>query len=131
MDEAEKIDQDKDMMSILKNGYEFGKKVQRVNQHGKQEHFHTFGLKILSAERTPNPSQAKGVLDRTFIISNYKGKPELDIKEIRKPKTKEQKKIFAEIEFLRKALFVYRLVHFSDEIADIETGLEGRDKELL
>ena len=35
-----------------------------------------------------------------------------------------------EIEFLRKSLFIYRLVHFNDEIADIETGLEGRDKEL-
>ena len=73
---------------------------------------------------------AKGVLDRTFIISNYKGKPELDIKEIRKPKTIEQKKISMEIEFLRKSLFIYRIVHFNDEITDIETGLEGRDKEL-
>jgi hypothetical protein len=132
LDEAEKIDEDKEMMSILKTGYEFGKRVQRINPMGKQEHFHTFGLKILLAERTPNPSKAKGVLDRTFIISNYKGKPLLDIKEIRKPKTKEQKEIFDEIEFLRKSLFVYRLVHFNDEesIADIETGLEGRDKEL-
>ena len=84
LDEAEKIDQDRDMMSILKNGYEYGKRVQRVNQLGKQEHFHTFGLKILSAEKSPNPSQAKGVLDRTFIISNFKGKPQHDIKEIRK-----------------------------------------------
>jgi hypothetical protein len=100
LDEAEKIDQDKDMMSILKTGYEKDKKVQRINQSGKQEHFHTFGLKILSAERTPNPSQAKGVLDRTFIISNYKGKPQLDIKEIRNPKTIDQKRIFTEIEFL-------------------------------
>ena len=130
LDEAEKIDQDKDMMSILKTGYENGKKVQRINQSWNQEHFHTFGLKILSTERTPNPSQAKGVLDRTFIISNYNGKPELDIKEIRNPKTIEQKRIFAEIEFLRKSLFIYRLVHFNDEIADIETGIEGRDKEL-
>jgi hypothetical protein len=130
LDEAEKIDQDREMMSILKNGYEHGKRVQRVNQDGKQEHFHTFGLKILSAERSPNPSNAKGVLDRTFIISNYKGRPELDIKEIRKPKTIEQKRIFEEIEFLRKSLFVYRLVHFNDEIIDIEVGIEGRDKEL-
>ena len=49
LDEAEKIDQDKDMMSILKTGYEYGKRVQRTNQFGKQDHFHTFGLKILRA----------------------------------------------------------------------------------
>jgi hypothetical protein len=130
LDEAEKIDQDKEMMSILKTGYENGKRVQRVNQFGKQEHFHTFGLKILIAERTPNPSYAKGVIDRTFIISNYKGKPRLDIKEIRKPKTFDQRKISMELEFLRKSLFIYRLVHFEGEIIDIETGIEGRDKEL-
>ncbi|WP_458719204.1 hypothetical protein [Candidatus Nitrosocosmicus sp. R] len=33
------------------------------------------------AERSPTPFHAKGVLDRTFIISNYKGRPQLDIKE--------------------------------------------------
>jgi hypothetical protein len=130
LDEAEKIDLDKDMMSILKTGYENGKRVQRVNQFGKQEHFHTFGLKMLFAERTPNPLYAKGVLDRTFIISNFKGKPELDIKEIRIPKTIDQKKIDTEIEFLRKSLFIYRLTHFNNEIIDIETGIEYRDKEL-
>jgi hypothetical protein len=32
LDEAEKIDQDKDTMSILKTGYEKDKKVQRINQ---------------------------------------------------------------------------------------------------
>ena len=47
------------MMSIFKNGYEYGKKVQRIKPIGKQEHFHTFGLKILSAEKTPNPLMQK------------------------------------------------------------------------
>ncbi|CAN5882444.1 hypothetical protein BH23THE1_BH23THE1_24070 [soil metagenome] len=53
LDEAEKIDKDKDMMSILKSGYQYGKKVQRTNSYVKQEHFHIFGLKIMLAERTP------------------------------------------------------------------------------
>ena len=61
---------------------------------------------MLNAERAPNPSQAKGVLNRTFIISNYKAKPELDIKEIRKPKTNEQKNIFADMEFL-ESLYLF------------------------
>jgi hypothetical protein len=63
LDEAEKIDQDNDMMSILKTGYQHNKKVQRINPFGKQEHFHTFGLKIMLAERSPHPTNAKGVLN--------------------------------------------------------------------
>ena len=125
LDEAEKIDQDRDMMSILKTGYENGKKVQRINPVGKQEHFHTFGLKIMLAERSPNPFHAKGVLDRTFIISNFKGRPQLDIKE-----TKISEKGKTEFSFYKNLLLVYRLMHFADNIQDIDTGLEGRDKEL-
>jgi hypothetical protein len=130
LDEAERVDRDKDMMGILKNGYENGKKITRLDQFERQKHFHAFGLKILSAERTPNPSSASGVLDRTFVISNFKGKPEYDIKEIRIPKSAEQKRVSKYIDFLRKSLFIYRLAHFNNEIKDIETGLDGRDKEL-
>jgi hypothetical protein len=111
------------MMSILKTGFENGKKVQRTNHLGKQEHFHTYGLKIMLAERTPNPSSARGVFDRTFIIHNYAGIPELDIKEIKlAPSTNQVKK---ELLFLRKALLVYRLQYSSNSgrFEDIETGL--------
>ena len=123
LDEAEKIDQEKDMMSILK-GTKMVKKY-RINPFGKQEHFHTFGLKTMLAERSPNPFHAKGVLDRTFIISNFKGRPQLDIKE-----TKISEKGKTEFSFYKNLLLVYRLMHFADNIQDIDTGLEGRDKEL-
>ncbi|MDN5845289.1 MAG: ATP-binding protein [Candidatus Nitrosocosmicus sp.] len=130
LDEAEKIDEDKDIMSILKTGYQYGKKVQRINQFGKQEHFHTYGLKIMLAERTPIISKAKGVLDRTFVISNFKGKPELDIKDIKNPRNKVSKEIAIDLNFLRKSILIYRLIHFNEENIEINTQLEGRDKEL-
>lgn len=130
LDEAEKIDQDREMMGILKTGYQNGKRVQRINNWGQQEHFHTFGLKVMLAERSPNPSVAKGVLDRTFIITNYKGRPELDIKEIKNPKNPKHLKIFNELDFLRKTLLIKRLINYGNDIVDIDTGLEGRDKEL-
>ena len=60
LDEAEKIDQVQEMMSILKSGYENGKKVQRINPFGKQEHFQTYGLKIMLAEELPIPQWLKG-----------------------------------------------------------------------
>lgn len=125
LDEAEKLDQEKEMMGVMKSGYENGKKIQRINPLGKQEHFHAYGIKVMLAERTPNPFYAKGILDRTFVISNYKGRPQLDIKE-----TKNSKKGKTEISFYKNMLLLYRLSHFSENIKDIETGLEGRDKEL-
>lgn len=130
LDEVDKIDQS-DMMSVLKSGYEKNKIITRTNnQSGKQEHFHAFCVKVMLGERTPDPSKAKGVLDRTFIISNFKGKPELDIKEIKNAENGHQLKVKQQLDFLRKTLMIYRLIHINDEIKDIETGLEGRDKEL-
>lgn len=86
------------MMGILKTGYQNGKTVQRVNfNSNKQEHYHTFGTKVMLAERSPNPSKAKGVIDRIFIISNYKGKPSLDIKEIRDPTNNNHRKILQQL----------------------------------
>jgi hypothetical protein len=130
LDEAEKIDSN-EIMSILKSGYERGKVITRTNnQTGKQEHFHAFGIKIMLAERTPHPSKAKGVLDRTFIISNFKGIPELDIKEIKNAEHGRQLGIKQELEFLRKTIMIYRLIHFNYPYPNINIGLEGRDKEL-
>jgi hypothetical protein len=131
LDEAEKIDQDKDMMSILKSGYENGKKVQRINPFtNKIDHYHVFGLKIMLAERSPNPSIARGVIDRTFVNSNHKGRPELNIKEVKNAlKNSENEKIKNELLFIKKTMLIFRLLHF-ENIQDIETGLEERDKEL-
>jgi hypothetical protein len=93
LDESEKIDLNKDMMSVLKTGYENGKKIQRTNPYTlKPDNHHAFGLKIMLAERTPNASSAAGVLDRTFVINNHKGTPKLDIKEIITPSSKSIKR---------------------------------------
>ncbi len=130
LDEAEKIDKDKDMMSILKTGYENGKKVQRINQNGDQEHFHTFGLKVMLAERAPNPITAKGVLDRIFKFSNYIGRPELDIKEVKIVRNPNFIKIREYFESLRKLLLAYRIMNYHKPIVDIQTRLDGRNNEL-
>ncbi|WP_161486429.1 hypothetical protein [Candidatus Nitrosocosmicus hydrocola] len=130
LDEVDKIDQS-DMMSVLKSGYERNKTVTRTNnQSNSQDHYYAYGLKIMLGERTPDPSKARGVLDRTFIISNFKGKPNLDIKEIKNAESGHNIRVKEQLEFLRKSLMIYRLIHFNAEITDIETGLEGRDKEL-
>jgi hypothetical protein len=131
-DEAEKIDQSADIMSILKTGYHIKKKVAKTNSNTwKQEFFWTYCFKMIISERAPHQSNAKGVLDRTFLLDTYKGNPQHDIKEVLNPAgNKVRQKLLDELNSFRKLMLIYRLIHFADPIVDIEIGLEGRDKEL-
>ena len=113
LDEAEKIDQSTEMMSILKTGYDFRKQVSRINQYsGKPEKFYTYCSKYIIGERPPSQNIAKGVLDRTFSLVVYFGKPAYDIKEILNPTEtggKEYGELYNEILEFRKLLFIYKI----------------------
>jgi hypothetical protein len=131
-DEAEKIDKSFDIMSVLKTGYHIKGKVARMNMTNEtQQFFYTYCFKMIIAERSPNQSNAKGVLDRTFMFTSYKGKPQYDIKEVLNPAGDVGRQmLLQELMDFRKSMLIYRLKHFKDPIPDIDTGLEGRDKEL-
>ena len=120
-------------MSTLKTGYHIKGRVARTNNNTwKQEFFYTYCLKVIIAERSPSQSKAKGVLDRTFIFNNYKGQPEHDIQEVMNPSGDgERQKLLDQITDFRKLMLIYRLIHFKDPIADIDIGVNGRDKELV
>ncbi len=82
-------------------------------------------------ERSLSQSDAKGVLDRTFRINTYRGKPKHDIKEILNPQgNPERQRLLDELRDFRELMLIYRLIHFTDSIPDIDIGLDGRDKEL-
>ncbi len=53
-----------------------------VCNNGKQEFYYPYCFKIIIAERSPDETKAKGVLDRTFVFNTYHGKPKYDVKEI-------------------------------------------------
>jgi hypothetical protein len=132
-DEADRIHQDKDMLSILKEGYAIGGKVPKINTNTlKQEFFYCYGFKIRIAEESLRSNITKGVIDRSFQIKASKGKPTHDIKEVLQPANRNERleKLHNDLRSLQKLLLAYRLIHFTDLIPDIEIGLEGRDKEL-
>jgi hypothetical protein len=131
-DEAEKIDQSAEIMSTLKTGYHIKGRVARVNMNtGRQEFFYTYCFKMIIAERSPNERKAKGVLDRTFMLSTYNGRPKYDIKEVLKPAGDPKRQaLLDELMDFRKLMLIYRLIHFQDPIKDIDIGVEGRQKEL-
>jgi hypothetical protein len=135
LDESERIDQNPDMMSILKTGYDIRKTVSRVNQFtGKPEKFNTYCQKVIIGERSPSPVLARGVNDRILGDVAYYGNPQYDIKEVLNPTNtggEELKQLLSEITEFRKTMLIYRLLHFRDIIPDIQVKVSGRDKELV
>ncbi|MGH9983810.1 MAG: hypothetical protein ACRD8W_07635, partial [Nitrososphaeraceae archaeon] len=131
-EEADKIDKNPEILGILKTGYHIMGKVAKVNLNiQKQEFFWTFCYKVIISERSLSRETAKGVLDRTFVMNTFNGRPSYDIKETLNPTGNETRRIlFNEILKFRKLMLLHRLVHYQDPILDLDIGLEGRDKEL-
>jgi hypothetical protein len=88
-DEAEDIDQDKDKMRILKNGYTTRRPVCRIDlspyEVRKQLKYNTFVFKAFVAERTPDPIKAKGFNERNVEIHCFSGNLSHDISEVVNP----------------------------------------------
>ena len=132
LDEADRIDESTDMMNILKSGYDYDKRVPKTNTNSwKVEWFYAYGLKIIIAEKSPNKLKAKGLLDRTLLVSAFPGGADFDIKEVKNPKgDPELEKALSELLDFRKLMLVYRLIHFKDPIPDLDVGVKRRNKEL-
>ena len=133
VEEFDRMDENSQVMAMLKVGYQPFAKVPRMNHEDntKMEFFYPFCLKIMIAEKSANEDLARGVLDRSFKIKSYKGFPALNIKEIRNPQgnARRQERLDA-MNDLRKLLLAYRLLHIKDRYKEIEIGLSGRDEEL-
>lgn len=133
-DEADRLHTDKDMLSILKEGYTILGKVSKINKNTeKQEFFFSYCFKIRIAEEPMRPTFAKGVIDRSFVIKAIKGIPTYDIKEVLHPASRRNdrlEKLHNNLRNLRKLLLIHRIIHFEDPIVDIDTEFNGRDKEL-
>jgi hypothetical protein len=132
VEEIDKLDESSNAMNMLKVGYQPNAKVPRMNNdNDKMDFYFPFGIKILIAETSPREDKARGVLDRTFKVNSYKGYPEYKIKEVRNPQgNKRRQKILDELTELKKILLIYKLIHFTDPLVEVEVGLDGRDEEL-
>lgn len=69
-------------MAILKTGYSPTGRTSKVNDYScVPEFYYTYCFKIIISERMPNLRDARGVIDRSFSFTTYRGKPRYDIKE--------------------------------------------------
>jgi hypothetical protein len=132
LDEADKIDDDADIMNILKTGYDYNKRVPKTNTNTwKLEFFWTYCLKIIIGEKSPSRFKAKGLLDRTLSFTLYPGEAKLDIKEVVNPQgDPELEQALSKLLDFRKLMLVSRLIHFADPVIDLDIGLKRRNREL-
>ena len=138
IDEANKLEDDLFLLNVLKVGYKGNTKVRRVmdaqsSQFSKIEYFFAYCFKILAAEKLPSSWKTGGFRSRCFEIHTAPGNPQIDIGDvIDNAGDPKNAKTMSELAELRKLLFAYRLVHYSDPIPDIAIkGITGRDRELI
>lgn len=133
-DEADRIDDDRQKMSIYKNGYITGFPVSRIDTSfgRKQLKLNTFSFKAFAAERFPDPFKAKGFNQRVLEMQCYYGDPEQDIAEVANPAGAEEfQSLLDELDETRNLLLAYRLLHFHEKIPDVKLNIKGREKQLF
>jgi hypothetical protein len=133
-DEADRIDEDRMKMAIVKNGYIKGFPVARTDTSfgRKQLKLNTFCYKAFAAESFPDPISAKGFIQRCLEIQCSFGNPRLDITEVTNPAGEEEfQHLLEELNEARNTLLMVRLLHFHSTIPDIKLNIRGREKQLF
>jgi hypothetical protein len=135
LDEANNLDEHEEIMNLLKAGHKSTARIVRVldasTSQRKRERYFAYCMKIVGAETELREWKAAGLLSRSFILRFIGGHPTYIADKVNEPSGDkfyiQQKAKFTD---LRKLLFAYRLVHYSDPIPDMRFKLEGREDEL-
>jgi hypothetical protein len=135
-DEIDDIEKQEEKIKIYKAGYVSGAQVTRMYEspNGRktngQQKYYTYCFKAFSSEKQPT-YKAKGFSERIFTIKCSPGNPLYDISEvINDAGDPAYKKLFREMDDLRKLLLVYRMIHYDDQIPDVQLSIKNRDKQL-
>jgi hypothetical protein len=137
-DEIDDISKEPEKMKIYKVGYQRGAKVTRLggsrNNNTKskmQQSYNTFCFKAFGSESQPDFVKARGFIERLLIVKCFPGSPLYDIAEVVNSQGKNlHRKLYREMEDLRKLLLIYRLIHFKDNLGDVQLSIKGRDSQL-
>lgn len=135
-DEADNISEDPEKVKILKAGYEYKAKIPKTNMNTKNQEmnwFYPFCYKMLLGEKSLSEWKAKGLVDRTFSFRCSPGRVRYSIKKVTSEtinKSPELQRLYSELLDFRKLMLCYRLIHYADELSQIEISVINRDEEL-
>ena len=139
IDEADKLDTDKDIISMVKDGYYYKGTWQKVNDETRELDFYfIYSMKFLAAEQVPNEWKTMGFYSRTLInITTTQKLSSCDpnIKNLSmdggKNLSSEDRKWKNLILKNRKQALLYRMVHYNDKQVELDINVTGRDRELV
>jgi hypothetical protein len=138
IDEANRLEEDPFLQEVLKTGYKGNARVARMldassSTNAQQRYYFTYCFKMVAANKLPTEWKAEGLMDRFFKAKTSPGEPTMDISDIvEHADDPENYKVLQQLQYLRKLLFAYRLLHFSEPIPDLKIkGIIGRDAELI
>src|SRR5215207_9972734 len=140
-DELDDIDKDEIKKKMYKVGYDKGGMVPRTldgNTSSRNNRwYYAFCFKIFAAENPLESKSLAGLNDRMFRLESIKSRPKFLIKtvldQMQKPEDKQKPKykdIISKINYLRKLLLIYRLLHHDDIIEEVPLNIDGRALEL-
>lgn len=138
-DEIDNIEEQEEKMRIYKVGYTKGAKVTRMydtssggtTKAKEQKRYNTYCFKAYSSEKQPTFYKAKGFIERIFTIKCSSGTPQYDIMEVINDAGEPRyKKLFRELNDLRKLLLIYRILNYDKPIPDLDLTVKNRDKQL-
>ncbi|NIP62214.1 MAG: hypothetical protein GWN01_16235 [Nitrosopumilaceae archaeon] len=122
-DEAHHLDYQREKLRIYKNGYSKGSRIPKIfvgSNFKRQEFYKSFCFKVFSGEYLP---KNKGFRQRSVVIKTIGSTPKSNIKELTPNARKELLK-------LRNKLLFWKVKNAKKGIKIIDSGFEGRNKEL-
>jgi hypothetical protein len=110
----------------------FVPKVDLPNRGGRrQDSWLTYCHKWMAMESLPDQKKIKGILDRSLVYNFVAGNVQYNIKDIiRYAGDPKLKPLYDELVHIRKLLFAFRMIHYSDVIPDINLNIKHRSAEL-
>jgi hypothetical protein len=138
-DEIDDLEKSSIKMKLAKEGYSTGGKSPKIldgsSKDRDQIEYLLYCPKIYAAESLPRQKDAKGFLERCFIIKCLKGDTGINIKNIIKcanPKFRNEAygRLYDELMYIHKLLLVYRMLHFDEPVPEVKLNLNGRELEL-
>jgi hypothetical protein len=124
-DEGDMISEDPVKVGILKAGYEYEMRIPKTNMNTQKQEtnwFFPYCYKMVLAEKSLSEWKAKGLADRTFTAKCRPGRVMYSIKKVVSQtinKSPLLEKLYNDILDYRKLMFCYRLIHYQDELPNI------------
>lgn len=140
-DEFDNIHDDPVKERIYKMGYEdIGSVTRTVDPSSSDRrllYYIPYCMKFFASEKGLDDKELGGFNDRTFRSDVKKGKPRFLIKQIKRQmelspdkQLPKYRTIISRINFLRKVMLVYRLLHHNDTIDEVPLNIADRALEL-